>query len=95
MAGSVRSLTSWNLAITLVSLTTVLWSGLIDAIVPEPYLVSLALKPSNDAHATRMRYFMLGKHRLTSVVNGTSGIPSLRRLLACGFIECCYGSLEN
>ena len=67
----------------LVSLTAALWSCLIDTIVPDPYLVSLALKPSNNTHATRMRFFMFGKHTPISVVNGKSGTQSLRLLLAC------------
>lgn len=84
MAGSIGSLTSWSLAIGLVSLTAALYFELIDAIVPEPYLVSLTLRPSNNAYATRMRFFMLGKHKPISAVDGTSGTPSLRLLPACG-----------
>lgn len=38
MARSIGSLTSWSSAIALVSLTAALWSCLIDAIVPDPYL---------------------------------------------------------
>lgn len=38
MVGTVGLVISWSSAITLVSLTAAIWSGLIDAFVPEPYL---------------------------------------------------------
>lgn len=89
MAGSDRSLTSRSFTITLalVSLTAALWSVLIHAIVPEPYLVRLIFKRSNNAHGTRMRSFILGKHRPISAVDGTFGTPSLPLLLACRFYQ--------
>ena len=85
MVGTVGLVISWSSAITLVSLTAAIWSGLIDAFVPEPYLVSIAPKCPNNTHAVRMRFFILGKHKPISAVNGMFGTPSLRLLLACGF----------
>lgn len=87
MAVSIGMLHFWSFAITFVSLTAAFWSSLIKDNVPEPYLVSLAPKPSTNAHATRMRSFILGKRRPISAVDGTSGTPSLRLLLACGFYQ--------
>ena len=84
MAGSNASLSSWTFVIAILPLTALLWSRLISAIVPEPYLVSLAPKPSNEAYAIRMRLFILGRHRPFSAVNGTFGTRRLPLLLACG-----------
>ena len=84
MEDSVRSI-SFLLTVSYLVFTAGLWSGLINGVVPDPYLVSLAPEPSNIAHVIRMRSFMSGKHKPTSAVNGTSGTLSLRLLLACGF----------
>lgn len=45
MAGFIASLILWSFAITLVALTATYWSGRINAIVPEPYLVRLPTDP--------------------------------------------------
>ena len=44
MASSIAPLIPWSFAITFVSLTAALWSRNINAIVLEPYLVSLIPK---------------------------------------------------
>ena len=63
------------------------WYFLVNSIVPEPYLVYLALTCcDSNADTNRMRSSMSGKHAPISAVNGRSGIPRLRLLLACRFI---------
>lgn len=84
MADYIRPI-NFLLTVSCLVLTAGLWSGMINGIVPEPYLVSLAPHPWTTAHAIRMRSSMSGKHKHTFEVNGTFGTPSLRLLLACGF----------
>lgn len=60
------------------------WYSLVNSIVPEPYLVYVAPTcRNNNADTNRMRSSMSGKHGPISAVNGRSGIPRLRLLLAC------------
>ena len=73
MASSIAPLIPWSFAITFVSLTAALWSRRINAVVLEPYLVSLIPEAQNYTHAGRMKSFILGKHKPISAVNGTSG----------------------
>ena len=73
MASSIAPLIPWSFAITFVSLTAALWSRNINAVVLEPYLVSLIPKAQKHTHASRMKSFILGKHRPISVVSGPFG----------------------
>ena len=62
------------------------WYFLVNNIVPEPYLVNLAPTcRNNNADTNRMRSSMSSRHGPISAVNGRSGIPRLRLLLACRF----------
>lgn len=76
MAGSAASLNSWCSAIVLVFLVATLWSYLVNVIVPEPYLVSSIPESPNNAHFTRMKSFILDKHKPISAADGTSGTLS-------------------
>ena len=73
MASYIAPLIPWSFAITFVSLTAALWSRKINLLVLEPYLVSLIPKAMNHTHSSRMKSFMLGRHRPISAVNGPSG----------------------
>ena len=62
------------------------WYSLVNNTVPEPYLVDPApTRRDNNADTNRMRSSMSGRHGPISTVNGRSGIPRLRLLLACRF----------
>ena len=76
MASILAPLIPFSLAITFITLVAALWSHKINAIVLEPYLVSLIPKAQNHTHESRMKSFILGKHRPTSAVSGPSGILS-------------------
>ena len=86
MALTYESLISGICIIALLLFCAQLWYSLVTSIVPEPYLVNLAPTcRNNNADTNRMRSSMSGKHGPISAVNGTSGIPRLRLLLACRF----------
>ena len=75
MASFIAPLIPWSFAITFVSLTAALWSRRINAVVLEPYLVSLIPRGPEFyySNASRMKSFILGKHKPIFAVNGASG----------------------